>query len=140
MSSRKQPKYRGPSRPVDPRYAPGAPGKKGIDSFGLVLIGVSTAAVLLIILYIAVTQGGGTAGTTAGTTGTGTGTQPQVPIISAQEALPQVTTGAARIVDVRLPTQYDAEHIQGATNLPYDKIQSLAAEVPRQGDVILYCQ
>lgn len=157
MPSRKKPRrYRGPSRPIDPRYAPGQQARRGLDTFGLVLVGASTAVVVLIILYIAVTQGV-TTGTTAGATDPNssgasatalaqqqlTAYQTQiatVPRISAQEAKTLHASGTAKFIDVRPADQYAAGHITGATNVPYNDNARLAAEVPKEGDVILYCQ
>ena len=50
MSSRKVKKYRGPSRPIDPRYAPGQPKRQGRDTFGIALIGISTAFIIILLL------------------------------------------------------------------------------------------
>src|SRR6476469_8390794 len=69
MSSRKVKKYRGPSRPIDPRYAPGQPKRRGPDTLGFALIGGSAAFVLLLILFIAASQ---PPTTTTTTTDTGT--------------------------------------------------------------------
>src|SRR4051794_30372575 len=40
MPDKKAKRYRGPSRPVDPRYAPGPAVRRGPDTFGMTLIGV----------------------------------------------------------------------------------------------------
>src|SRR5438874_10747325 len=69
MSSKKVKRYRGPSRPIDPRYAPGAARKKGPDTFLITLIGLSTAFVLILFLILA--GQGNTTTTTTTTTGTG---------------------------------------------------------------------
>src|SRR5690349_17142274 len=46
-------KMRGPSRPVDPRRAPGARQvRRGPDTFGMLLIGFSTLFVLVIIFFL----------------------------------------------------------------------------------------
>jgi hypothetical protein len=151
--SRKPRKYRGPSRPVDPRYAPGLPQKRGPDTFGMVLIGVSTAAVLLVIIYIALFQQPTTTTTTTGTDGqpvSGAEATQQLiaystqvatlPRIEAAEAKALHEAGTATIIDVRPSAGYAAEHIVGATNIPYTDVQARVAEFPREGNVILYCQ
>jgi hypothetical protein len=118
----------------------------------MVLIGVSTAAVLLVIIYIALFQQPTT------TTTTGIGGQPvsgaeatqqviaystqvaTLPRIEAAEAKALHEAGTATMIDVRPTAGYAAEHIVGATNIPYTDVQARVAEFPKEGNVILYCQ
>lgn len=44
------------------------------------------------------------------------------------------------VLDVRSPEEFAAGHVPGAINIPYDRIGERLAEVPRDKDVILYCQ
>src|SRR5207253_8645591 len=64
MPDKKVRKMRGPSRPIDPRYAPGPVARRGPDTFGMALIGTSVALVLLIILWAALSNGNNNAATT----------------------------------------------------------------------------
>lgn len=51
---------------------------------------------------------------------------------------------ASYIIDARDPAEYDEGHIPGAINIPYDRLPEyldmLSAEVPMDGDVIIYCR
>jgi 3-mercaptopyruvate sulfurtransferase SseA len=42
------------------------------------------------------------------------------------------------LVDVRSRQEYDARHIRGAASVPLDRVEARAAEIPRQGLVVLY--
>ncbi|MFL5735277.1 MAG: rhodanese-like domain-containing protein [Chloroflexia bacterium] len=165
MSSKRVKKYRGPSRPIDPRYAPGVPKKKGPDTFLLALIGISTAFVLLIFVFVA---SQGNAGTTASTTTTTTNpasnaaaptavvqdtsaqaTQTMVafstetaglPRISVQEAKPKIDAGQVKVFDVREKSFYTTEHVKGSVNVPYTDAQTRLSEFPKTGEILLYCQ
>lgn len=44
------------------------------------------------------------------------------------------------LVDVRLPEEYAAGHLPDAVNIPVDELRSRLAEVPRDRDVVVYCQ
>jgi hypothetical protein len=168
MSSKKVKKYRGPSRPIDPRYAPGAARRKGPDTFLIVLVGVSTAFVLILFLVLA-GQGntGTTTTTTADTSNSASNSSNSAPTVAAQpiagaqatqtmvafaaeqaslphilpqDAKPIVDGGQAKIVDVREKASYDAEHVKGAVNIPYTDAQTRVSEFPKTGSIILYCQ
>lgn len=60
-----------------------------------------------------------------------------------QEALverqQQADTGLV-VLDVRSPGEFAAGHVPGAINIPHDRIGERLAEVPRDKDVVLYCQ
>ncbi len=163
MSRKKPTRLRGPSRPVDPRYAPGRPARRGTDTFGIVLIGVSTAVVLLLILYVAALQGqpgtgGATNVTNPGASGPPAGggsdpsagpTQTTIAFLTqtagitrtpVQEAKALYDAGGAKFIDVRPSDQYAQQHIKGAINIPYTDVGARLAEIPRTGKVILYCQ
>lgn len=60
-----------------------------------------------------------------------------------QEALierQQQADAALVVLDVRSPGEFAAGHVPGAINIPHDRIGERLAEVPRDKDVILYCQ
>lgn len=44
------------------------------------------------------------------------------------------------VLDVRSPGEFAAGHVPGAMNIPHDRIGEHLAEVPRDKDVVLYCQ
>jgi hypothetical protein len=167
MSSRRPPrnqppKMRGPSRPVDPRYPPGAPVKRGADTFAITLIGVSSALVVLVVFLLFTNRNTTTTPVAqqptqavvvptldpaqqaaAGTiTAIAFATQTSaLPSISAQEALQLYQSGNAKIVDVRVKESYDKQRIKGATSVPQKDTFAVAAkEYPKTGNVIVYCQ
>lgn len=43
------------------------------------------------------------------------------------------------IVDVRTPEEYDEEHIKGAINIPYDKIDE-KVELDKDKQILVYCR
>ena len=44
------------------------------------------------------------------------------------------------LVDVRTPKEFAAGHIPGATNIPVDELRERLGEIPRDREVIAYCQ
>jgi len=44
------------------------------------------------------------------------------------------------VLDVRSPGEFAAGHVPGAINIPHDRIGEHLAEVPKDKDVVLYCQ
>ncbi|HYP41981.1 MAG TPA: rhodanese-like domain-containing protein [Chloroflexia bacterium] len=161
--SRKQPpgkqqKLRGPSRPVDPRYAPGRPVRRGPDGFAMGLIGVSTALVLVIAILIllnnnqqpvagvpnqpVVTVSGGQAGVPNATQTAIAFTNDTANLarITAPEARALVEANNATIIDVRPKEGYAVQHVKGATNIPYTDTQARISEYPKTGNLIVYCQ
>jgi hypothetical protein len=151
-------KYRGPSRPVDPRYAPGRPRSGGPDTFGLGLIAIGVVVVILIVLVASLYNGG--AGTSPTTTGTGSTTDPAqatsaaatqieasfatqttaLQTISPADAIALQAANNIKIFDVRSKAQYDAKHITGSTNVLYTDAQQHLSEFPKSGNVVVYCQ
>lgn len=166
MSSRKVKKYRGPSRPVDPRFVPGQPKRKGPDTLGFAIIGGSAAFVLIIILFIAASQPPNTTTTTTTDTGSSSSsTNPTIaldastggaeatqtviafntetagqPRISPADAKAQIAANKVKVFDVRVKEIYAQEHIVGAVNIPYTDAQTRLSEFPKTGDILLYCQ
>lgn len=162
--SRKPPrKVHGPSRPIDPRRAPGRPQRAGPDRFGMVLIGVTSALIILLLAFLALRPPGGTSTTTLPVAQNPTqvgGDQSQlvsgaaptetekafativagVPRVSAQEVRALYDANNAKIIDVRTTDRYTPQHIKGATNIPNTDANARLAEFPRMGNVILYCQ
>ena len=65
-----------------------------------------------------------------------------IPLISPQALLERQARGDASlfVLDVRTPKEYAAGHVPGAVNVPYDEVASHLAEIPKDKDVVLYCQ
>lgn len=153
-------KLRGPSRPIDPRYAPGRPVKRGPDRFAIGLVGVSAALVLVIAILLLLNsqQNQPVASVPNQTPTTSVAGQPvtgadatQTSIafsndtanlarITAPEAKALVEANNATIIDVRPSAGYATKHIKGATNIPYTDTQARLSEYPRTGNLIVYCQ
>lgn len=62
---------------------------------------------------------------------------------------PQITLSELRtlsaeqfplLIDVRMPDEYAAGHLPDAINIPVDELRSRLAEVPRDRNVVVYCQ
>jgi rhodanese-related sulfurtransferase len=49
-------------------------------------------------------------------------------------------SGEAQLVDVRLPEEWEAGHVAGATHIPIDSLSSRAGEIDRSKRVVLYCR
>ncbi len=164
MSSKRKPtKLRGPSRPIDPRNAPGyKPARTGPDTFGMALLGISAAFVVLVLLFLVLNNNGGTTGNTA-TTGqdTSANTAPQnldpaaastatvvallnlvadVPRLSLEEVRKLHEAGDVTIIDVMRPEQYAKSHVAGARNIPQAQVIERTAEIPKTGNVVFYCE
>jgi rhodanese-related sulfurtransferase len=67
--------------------------------------------------------------------------QPPAPtVVDARRARELVAAGV-RVVDVRTPAEYDAGHLPGAVNIPFDQIEARAGELgPPSTPVLLYCR
>jgi len=158
---------RGPSRPIDPRRGPGPARyrRRGLDPFALsliIVVGIGAVGLLLVILI----QGANNS--SAGSAGTGSGapvaqqpggsggtvtpnwtqttvvfntiTAPSIiPRISIQDAKALLDANNAKIVDVRLKTLYDQGHIKGAANVPESDVVTRIKDLPKTGNLILYC-
>jgi rhodanese-related sulfurtransferase len=59
--------------------------------------------------------------------------------ISLSDAQNKVSKSAIWM-DVRLPSEYNYEHIEGAINLPLNEIRLLAINLDKNKEYILYCQ
>lgn len=64
---------------------------------------------------------------------------PLISQISMLEAQAKVAAGAVW-ADVRLPSEYNYEHIEGAINLPLNEIRLLAEALDKSKEYVLYCQ
>ncbi|MEQ9591698.1 MAG: MBL fold metallo-hydrolase [Cyclobacteriaceae bacterium] len=59
--------------------------------------------------------------------------------ISAQEFVKRAKDEKLKVIDVRKPTEYAAEHVDGATNLPLDFINDHLAEFPKDEKFYMHC-
>jgi Rhodanese-like domain len=67
------------------------------------------------------------------------GEETPIAFISVAEVHRLIREGAeVRFVDVRSPMEYWARHIPGAVSMPVNTLPRRAAEIPRQGLVVLY--
>jgi rhodanese-related sulfurtransferase len=152
-------KMRGPSRPVDPRYAPGGPARRRPDSFIMGIIAVGVVAIFLVVLVIALQP---KAGSTAASTTTdpsipAAGTDPSANVtataiafgtLTAPSVLPRITVQETKalydannvmIIDVREEQFYNQSHIKGAVSIPQAAVRDRLAEIPNTGNVVVYC-
>lgn len=74
--------------------------------------------------------------------GTAQAGAPEVRPVTQEELLDrqQSATQAPYVLDVRTPEEYVGGHVPGAVNIPYDRLASRIAEVPKDRDVVLYCR
>jgi rhodanese-related sulfurtransferase len=69
-----------------------------------------------------------------------TQTAPNIlPRMSVQEAKALYDLGNIKLIDVRPKNQYDAGHIKGAANVPQAEVGVKIKELPKEGNLVLYC-
>ncbi len=59
--------------------------------------------------------------------------------VSPQELANRYATQTLKVIDVRKPTEFAAEHMEGAINMPLDYINDYLAEIPKEGEVYVHC-
>ncbi len=59
--------------------------------------------------------------------------------ISAEEFERRHRRGSLRVLDVRKPSEFEAERIQGAENVPLDFLNEHLGEIPKEGEVYMHC-
>jgi hydroxyacylglutathione hydrolase len=59
--------------------------------------------------------------------------------VSAQELSGKLKNNTLKIVDVRKPSEFEAEHVEGATNVPLDFLNEHLNEIPKEGEVYVHC-
>lgn len=59
--------------------------------------------------------------------------------ISAEELSEKIEKENVLVIDVRRPSEYSAEHIDGAKSLPLDSINDLMAEFPKNQTMYIHC-
>jgi len=71
--------------------------------------------------------------------GTGRAQDTPIDLIKVAEVTAMLKRGAkVTLVDVRSRQEFLARHIPGALSVPLDTVELRAAEIPRQGIVVLY--
>jgi len=65
------------------------------------------------------------------------GDHPQIDLEAVLAAPPDEQS---LLVDVRTPQEFCQGHIPGALNIPVDELRSRLGELPRQGQIVVYCQ
>jgi rhodanese-related sulfurtransferase len=80
-------------------------------------------------------------GATAALAGAGLGSaqSPEIPRISAEEALRLAAKGEAVIVDVRDKLAWDGGHAEGALSIPLAEVGKRASELPKDKLIAAYC-
>jgi len=59
--------------------------------------------------------------------------------ISAKEYAARNASGAVKVIDVRKPSEFAAEHLDKAVNLPLDFINDHLAEFPKDEPFYMHC-
>ncbi|KAA3437505.1 MBL fold metallo-hydrolase [Rufibacter hautae] len=62
-----------------------------------------------------------------------------LPSISAAEFAQRLKNGAAVVVDVRKPSEFSAEHVEGALNIPLSSLNEHLAQIPKEESVYVHC-
>ena len=60
--------------------------------------------------------------------------------IPATELLERARNGLVTVIDVRPPEEFAQAHIEGALNIPLDKLEKRLAELPRDQEIVAYCR
>jgi rhodanese-related sulfurtransferase len=60
--------------------------------------------------------------------------------VSRSDLLERVRSGAAIVVDLRPPEEYEAGHVTGALSIPLDDLEARLAELPLEMEVVAYCR
>jgi rhodanese-related sulfurtransferase len=60
--------------------------------------------------------------------------------IDAKTLATRIKSGDVTVVDVRPPAEYEAGHLPGSINIPIGELETRAAELPADRDVVAYCR
>lgn len=60
-------------------------------------------------------------------------------MISGKDLDRSMREGNAFLIDLRTPQEYTQRHIQGAVNIPYERLKNVQG-LPRDVPLILYCE
>ncbi|MCY7400395.1 MAG: rhodanese-like domain-containing protein [Nocardioides sp.] len=101
------------------------------------LAALSLAAVLL--LGASACAGEADSGESAGNAASATSSSDAAPV-PPSEALELIADGA-QTIDVRTPEEFDAGHLEGATNVDVqdDDFEARISELPREASYVVYC-
>lgn len=66
--------------------------------------------------------------------------KPSVPEVTAEEAFSRSSGGAAVIVDVREPVEWEAGHVPGALHIPLGELHARRGELRASTPVIAVCR
>jgi rhodanese-related sulfurtransferase len=62
-----------------------------------------------------------------------------LPRMTVQEAKALYDAGNIKLIDVRTKELYDQGHIKGAVNVPQNEVGTHIKDLPRDGNLVLYC-
>jgi phage shock protein E len=63
------------------------------------------------------------------------------PGVVSPDAAKAVVAAGATVVDVRTPAEFEAGHVKGAINIPFDQMAARAGEVGKKDrPVVIYCR
>src|SRR5215211_4205499 len=65
---------------------------------------------------------------------------PEVEAIGRDELRSRLARGDVVLVDVRPVEEFEAAHLEGASSIPFDQLESRIAELPSDREVIAYCR
>jgi rhodanese-related sulfurtransferase/predicted transcriptional regulator len=68
------------------------------------------------------------------------GDREQVELLSAPELHERLADGKVVLLDVRPEAEYRSGHIAGARPAPLERLESIAAQLPRRREVVAYCR
>jgi rhodanese-related sulfurtransferase len=68
------------------------------------------------------------------------GERDAVELLSATELEERLEQGKVVLLDVRPEVEYQAGHIAGAISAPMSRLESIAPELPRRGEIVAYCR
>jgi rhodanese-related sulfurtransferase len=60
--------------------------------------------------------------------------------VTAAELRKRLARGAVVVLDVRPASEFRAGHITGARSAPLERLDSLAADLPRRKEIVAYCR
>lgn len=101
---------------------------------------LSAAAVLALAAPVACSAAPAAQREEPARSGAGERANPPPGIVDARTARALVAAGA-RVVDVRTAAEFDAGHLPGAINIPFEEVGRRAGEIgPKETPVLLYCR
>ena len=60
--------------------------------------------------------------------------------ISAEDLLERIKKGLVTVLDVRPSGEFEAGHLPGAINIPYEQLERELAKLPKRREVVAYCR